>query len=441
MILTEKITDLITAQIPNMHLKNIDQQANKLLITTASSQPTSLCPTCGTASSSVHSHYQRGLRDLPAHGASVIWKLHARRFRCRNPTCKQRVFCERYPTGLNARARRTIRLTQTLEHASLTVGASVGARIAQSFKAPVSISTLLRIAHQSESKPSEKPKVIGIDDFAFRRGIHYGTVIVDLERSVVVDVLPDRNADTLKTWLKQHPQLEIISRDRSSEYARAINEGAPQAQQVLDRWHVLKNVREALERFLVRFRKPIAEICKAFEATQIPRNKRTKGEQALRNEAHARRVARFKKVRAALEQDKTIAEIARDLHVSKWFVRCCAKTNEVPELRQNARAHSILDPFVDQLEGLWRSGIRNAKQFWRELHDDGFKGSYKRVHQWVQAKQVQSRFLELVPEATPEITEISDVLVPTKKTGVLIFLCKRQPAKITFQPNDQRTQS
>ena len=136
MILTEKITDLITAQIPNMHLKNIDQQANKLLITTASSQPTSLCPTCGTASSSVHSHYQRGLRDLPAHGASVIWKLHARRFRCRNPTCKQRVFCERYPTGLNARARRTIRLTQTLEHASLTVGASVGARIAQSFKAP-----------------------------------------------------------------------------------------------------------------------------------------------------------------------------------------------------------------------------------------------------------------------------------------------------------------
>jgi transposase len=119
-----------------------------------------------------------------------------------------------------------VRLIQTLEHVSLTVGASVGTRIAQSFKAPVSISTLLRLAHQSKANPSEKPKVIGVDDFVFRRGIHYGTVIVDLERSAVVDVLPDRNADTLKTWLQQHPQLEIISRDRSSEYARAINEGA-----------------------------------------------------------------------------------------------------------------------------------------------------------------------------------------------------------------------
>jgi transposase len=152
----------------------------------------------------------------------VTWELHTRRLRCLNPTCKQRVFCERYPTGLKARARKTVRLTQSLEHISLTVGASVGARIVQSFEAPVSISTLLFIVHQCEAKPREKPKVIGIDDFAFRRGTHYGTVIVDLERSAVVDVLPDRNADTLKTWLQQHPQLEIISRHSSSEYARTI---------------------------------------------------------------------------------------------------------------------------------------------------------------------------------------------------------------------------
>jgi transposase len=172
--------------------------------------------------------------------------------------------------------------------------------------------------------------------------------------------LPAIGPDTLKTWLQQHPQLEIISRDRSSEYARAINEGTPQAQQVLDRflltnqhlagcsrWHILKNVREALERFLVRFREPIAEISTAFEATQIPRNKRTKGEQALRDEAHARRVTRFEKVWSTLERGKNIAEITRELHVGKWFVRYCAKTNEVPALRKNPRIHSILDPFVD----------------------------------------------------------------------------------------------
>lgn len=175
-----------------------------------------------------------------------------------------------------------------------------------------------------------------------------------------MDVLPDRNAITLKAWLEQHPKLEIVTRDRSSEYTRAITEGAPEATQVLDRWHVLKNVREALERFLVRFRKPIAEIARGFEDHRVPRVQRTNREAALSRDAHARRVERIRKVRAALEQGKTIVEIARELRVSKWFVRCCARSEELPEPRRNARAPSILEPFVDQLEALWSAGSRNA---------------------------------------------------------------------------------
>lgn len=176
MIVPDEFADLILANIPNLRLERIQCEADHLRATATNQQPSSTCPSCGTPSSSVHSHYERGVRDLPASGTVVTWKLRARRFRCRNPACQQRVFCERYRTGLNPRARRTTRLTQTLEHVSLVVGASVGARIAQYVRAPSSPSILLRIAHRSQPPPRPEPRVIGVDDFAFRQGVNYGTV-------------------------------------------------------------------------------------------------------------------------------------------------------------------------------------------------------------------------------------------------------------------------
>lgn len=308
---------------------------------------------------------------------------------------------------------------------------------------------LLRIAHRSQPPPRPEPRVIGVDDFAFRRGVNYGTLIVDLERSAVVDVLPDRNAITLKAWLEQHPKLEIVTRDRSSEYTRAITEGAPEATQVLDRflltrqhltgcsrWHVLKNVREALERFLVRFRKPIAEIARGFEDHRVPRVQRTNREAALSREAHTRRIERIRKVRAALEQGKTIVEIAHELRVSKWFVRCCARSEELPEPRRNARTPSILEPFVDQLEALWSAGSRNAMQFWRDLKNAGFTGSYKRVHQWVQAKRVRSMATGTVVEARLEASGNTEASATDKKPARVRSFVPKQLAWLLMREDE-----
>lgn len=145
-----------------------------------------------------------------------------------------------------------MRLNTALELIGFALGGEAGARLAGKLGITVSPDTLLRRLRQATRKETPAPCIIGVDDFALRRGQRYGTIIVDLERRCPIDLLPDREAETLSKWLKAHPSVEIVSRDRSPAYALGINEGAPQAVQVADRWHLLKNVREALERLLLR---------------------------------------------------------------------------------------------------------------------------------------------------------------------------------------------
>lgn len=179
-------------------------------------------------------------------------ELRVRRFRCQNSLCTQRIFCERLPRVVAHYARRTVRLTTALELIGFAVGGEAGARLARELGLTVSPDTLLRRLHHLAQKETPIPRIIGVDDFAFRRGQRYGTLLVDLERRYPVDVLPDREAETLSAWLKAHPGIEIVTRDRSKTYANGISAGAPAAVQVADRWHLLKNLREALEKLLKR---------------------------------------------------------------------------------------------------------------------------------------------------------------------------------------------
>ena len=112
----------------------------------------------------------------------------------------------------------------------------------------VSGDTILRILRQTTFGTPNKPKVVGIDDWAFAKGRRYGTILVDLERGVPLDLLPDRTAATLAAWLKAHPSIEVITRDRFSDYALAVSQVYPAIPQIADRWHLLKNLRETLER-------------------------------------------------------------------------------------------------------------------------------------------------------------------------------------------------
>lgn len=239
------------------------------LTTTA---PTVPCTACHTSAHRVHSRYQRTLADLPLAQLPVRLQLHVRRFNCDNPACSHKTFSETVPDMIIPSARRTVRLTTEQRQLGLEVGGEVGARTAKRQGMPVSAATILRLVrHKPPADCSTRPTPakIGVDDFAFRKGQRYGTILVDLETHRPVDLLPDRTAATWEKWLREHPGIELIARDRASDYADGAARGAPDAVQVADRFHLCQNVREMLQRLLERHQAALRAATRADMATDV----------------------------------------------------------------------------------------------------------------------------------------------------------------------------
>ena len=242
----------------------------QLTVHLAITAPTAACPVCGSDARRVRSRYTRRLDDLPCLGRRVRLRVAVRRFVCPRSDCPRRIFAERLPGFAAPRARTTDRLRQTQTDIGSSLGGEAGSRLAARMGMATSPDTLLRRVKRLKNEPAEPPRVVGIDDWAWRKGQRYGTIVVDLERSDVIDLLPDRDADTVAAWLKAHPGVEVVSRDRSAAYAQAATEGAPQAGQVADRWHLLKNLREAVEQVLERHSAAINAALKALETPPGP---------------------------------------------------------------------------------------------------------------------------------------------------------------------------
>ncbi len=225
----------------------LDKREDHFLLKLRTKSVQGICPDCGQRSLSRHSNYMRKLLDLPWAGIPVKVNLSVNKYYCKNENCSRKVFTERLGENLKPYARRTSRLTAHLTRIGYALGGNAGSKLASFLGMPVGRSTILRIICNCPNDfEVASPLILGIDDWAFKKGNTYGTILVDLEKRKPIDLLPDREVETVKKWLEAHPGIKIISRDRASCYSQAAKLGAPNAIQVADRWHLLKNLGEAL---------------------------------------------------------------------------------------------------------------------------------------------------------------------------------------------------
>ena len=350
------------------------------------------CPTCGSTSRRIHSKYVRRLRDLPSHGQAVMIQLAARRFRCLNGACVRKTFAERLDDA-SVSARRTDRLGGLQRHLGLALGGEAGMRIAERVAVPISADTLLRmvVSTGSGENPTVTPRVLAVDDWAYRRGHRYGTILVDLERNQVVDLLPDRQAATLAKWLCEHPGIEIVARDRAGAYADGIRQGAPDAVQVADRWHMLRNLGDAVQAVVSRHHAGVRRVAKEIAgevnaeaaAACVPPTETAKATAAerRRQDTYARRHARYEEAAELRTAGVSIKRIAALIGVERKTVRGWLRAGDVPLWRKPLQLGGLA-PYQDYLDRRWTEGCHNAAQLWRELVERGFSGRSGTVRQW-----------------------------------------------------------
>jgi transposase len=256
-----------------LEILTVSTNEQDLQIRVTSNRLTALCPRCSMPSNSVHSYYRRKPLELPCAGQTVRLELIVKKFFCREATCAQKIFAERLPGFLEPNSRLTTRLRIVVQSIAGAFNAKGGARLGEHpgihFSRMTSIRSLLAIS----LSPVDLVKRVGIDDFCWKRGKSYGTVVVDLATHAIIDLLPDREAATVQKWLEEHEEIELVSRDRGSNYADGATQGAPQAMQCADRWHLCANLGEAVERFLIRTH------------TQLPEAKPQASEPSVQEEA------------------------------------------------------------------------------------------------------------------------------------------------------------
>jgi transposase len=348
------------------------------------------CPCCKQWCSRVHSRYTRTLQDLPWGGIAVRLRLNTRRFFCRNENCERKIFTERLSTLGAPYGRKSKRLEEAFYLIGYVLGGEAGARLAVALGMTVSPDTLLRRVRKAASSTRQSPKVLGVDDWAWRKGQRYGTILVDLEQRCLADLLPDCTSNSFAAWLQTHPGVKVIGRDRSQVYREGAKLGAPQARQVADRWHLLKNFGDVLERLLTRQHRHLAEAAK--RASSLPRESqrvcqtaaqqteqtpsRAHRERALRRQ---RRLARYDQVMELYRCGAQIRQIAGTVSLDPKTVRKWIRAGGFPERATRRRGPSKLHPFVPYLRSHWQEGCHNAAQLWREITAEGYTGCYSMV--------------------------------------------------------------
>lgn len=412
-----QLKELLLSSVEGVSVKSVDVIDMVVRVEALSTARQAACPGCGCRSRRIHGSYLRFPRNLPAAGKFVVVALRVRRFVCAEGSCPRKTFAEQVP-GLTRRfGRRTERLRSALVSVGLALAGRAGSRMADVLGAPVSRNTLLRLITSLPAPPTATPRVVGVDEYAQRRGRVYGTVLVDVETHRPIDLLPDREADTLAAWLARRPDVEIVCRDRAPFFADGARAGAPNAEHCADRWHLFHNLVEAVDKTVVRHRALLPEpeppddrpvvtaegvrtAASTARTTVVPRTSgrisdRTRERHQVIHELH-RNGHSLRGIAAQLGLARNTvrrflrAATADDLLVGKWTGRT-----------------SILDPHKPHLHQRWAEGCTTTRRLFQELRDRGYTGGESVVKEYVRQLRESFPHTDRPPRRHPSVREVT----------------------------------
>jgi transposase len=436
---------LLFPQLAGLRVHRVEDTGDSVVISASCVSSSECCPACNSASARVHGGYSRTVADGAAGGRPVLIILQVLRFPCGNQSCPKATFAMQ-AGGLTSRyRRRSIPLTEMLTRLGLELAGRAGARLARRLGITVHSSTILRlVAAIPEREAGPAPEILGIDDFALRKGHVYGTVLVNMETGEVVDLLPDREAATVEEWLKEHPGASVTCRDRAGAYAEGASTGAPDAIQVADRWHLWHNLAEYAEKTVGRHRGCLLAAQAGGEA-QDDGGQGKEGEGASPDEScpdpgkqvppdglldacgRERRLVtrtreRYADIRARLDEGQSLSAISRATGLDRKTVQRFARAQGIDELLVRATTReSMLDEFKPHPCQRWNDGVRDAAVLQAELRQRGWDGSVQTVRRYL----APFRKTDAAPGPPP----------PVPKTRQVTRLLLTRPDRL--QPDEQ----
>src|SRR5215208_1881628 len=394
----------------HLHVDALSFDGDSVTIHASTDNPAPRCPCCKRPSRRVHGRYTRTLADLPWSGTPVRLRVRVRKFFCDEPSCERKIFAERLQEVARPFARGTDRRREALEWIAFALGGEAGARLARELGLLVSPDTLLNRIRGAFGGNAEQVRVLGVDDFGFRRGNAPGTILVDL--------FEGHSVESIARWLGQHPGVEVVARDRSNVCREGVNTGAPDALQVADRWHLLHGLALGLEQFLLRKRSALGRAAapETDEGEELPpgsidgdvstlcvRLGRPYGSiEGPAERRHERLVERWEEIRRLHLAGASVKDIAEWVGTSQSTVYRYRELAEPPPRPRYRRRASVLDPYLPYLLERWNEGCRSAKRLHAEIRQRGYRHSVDTVNRLLSSfryTEQQGEKLPLAPRA------------------------------------------
>lgn len=447
----------VLPQFADLHIDSAVPTDIQITILATTLGGAATCPRCGQRSQQVHSTYRRRLHDLPWGGLPVQLAVQVRRFFCRAVACPQRTFVEQVAGLTQRHAQRTSGLNAALQALGLALGGNAGAHLGAQLGFSGSATTILRRVRRVAPASMPAPRVVGIDDWALRKGQRYGTVIVDLERHQALEVLPDYTPAGIAAWLRQHPSIEVIARDRAGLYTDAIAQGAPQAQQVADRWHLTQNLSGALREVLGRHTTVLREVAQLLAEQQRPTAPAVQTVDQLLSAVDvpghvvgpvAVRQHQFAEAKRLHALGWSVRRIAQELRIHRRTATRYVAAAALPR-RVLPQTTSGVAPFLDYVRGRWADGVQAGPQLLAEVQAMGYRGSlasiYRALKPWRTGDGRQHRHEPPVPRvATRSPRQAAWILLrvpeelPAADAAYRAALCAHSPTLATAAALAQR---